>query len=56
MAQTDTTAAVRRGGRYFRDPQTGTLLTEAEYQKPAPETPEQPDTPVPSTPAKRKGN
>lgn len=56
MEKTDTDTVVRQGGRYFRDPNTGALMSEADYLKQQLETTEELETPVPSTPAKRKGN
>lgn len=55
MQKTDTDAVVRQGGRYFRDPDTGVLQSEADYLKQQQAVTEETETPVPSTPAKRKG-
>ncbi|WP_158259803.1 hypothetical protein [Phyllobacterium phragmitis] len=57
MAKSDASAAARPGGRYYRDPQTGAVVPEADYHRPTPEPTEEPETPAaPVAPAKRKGN
>lgn len=56
MRKTDANALVRLGGRYFRDPQTGALLSEAEHLKQQQKTIENTEAPVASPLAKRKGS